>query len=147
VLANTNNKVIPQAMFDILPDKQKINYTLSNNARDALTEIWAKDEAEVNAQIESRRPDIGEVRTGIKEGQEVIDSDYNDARIRDGLPPLAEAPGAAGIDEFTTKESRAQKAGNKKLPPPLAIPTRVPKAFDEFTTADTRATATAAAGR
>ena len=134
-------------MFDILPDKQKMNYMLSSNARDELTEIWAKDEAEVNAQIESRRPDIEEVRTGIKEGQEGIDSDYNDARISDGLSPLAEAADAAPFDEFTTKESRAQNAGKKKLPPPLVIPTRAPKAFDEFTTAGTRARATAAAGR
>ena len=149
VRANTNNKVIPQAMFDILPDKQKINFLQSSQARDELTEIWAKDEAEVNAQIESRRPDTDEVRANIEEGQEVIDSDYNEARIRDGLPPLAGAPGVAGIDEFTTKESRSRalNASKKKLPPPLVIPTPVPKAFDEFTTADTRARATAAAGR
>jgi hypothetical protein len=144
VRANTNNKVIPQAMFDLLPDKQKINYTLSNNARDELTEIWAKDEAEVNAQIESRRPDIEEVRTGIKEGQEVIDSDYNDARIRDGLPPLTEAAGAADTTFMTGNEVRAQNAKKKKLLPPLAVPTRVPE--DIFITGD-QVRATAAAGR
>jgi len=87
VRANTNTKVIPEAMWNILPDKQKENYKASSDARDALVKIWANDEAEVQAQIESRRLNVEEVRAGINQGQESIEENRRAARERDNLDP------------------------------------------------------------
>jgi hypothetical protein len=125
VRANTNNKVIPEAMFNILPDKQKENYKASSDARDELAEIWARDEDEVNAQIASRNPEIEKVRTGIEEGQETIDEKRKADRERDNLEPrddyspVAETTGRGPV--FSREALKKNKLAPSALPSGVVI--------------------------
>ena len=146
VQANTNNKIIPIEMFDILPDKQKRRYHESNLAREALVEKWAVDEGEIGEQLASRIPDITGTREQIKDVDVANLERYNEERALYGLSPLSEAN--VPTNRPQTREEVIQK--QKALPPRLAVPTVVPEGpvkRDPELTEKIRIRQTATAGR
>ena len=86
VRANTNNKDIPKAMFDLLPDKQKENIEKSNAARKALTEKWAKSADQIAEEQAGRRPDEGTTLSEIEQRESEITETRNKNRAEAGLP-------------------------------------------------------------
>jgi hypothetical protein len=139
VQANTNNRIIPIEMYNILPDKQRQRYHESNLAREALVDVWSKDEDEVSEQMASRIPDITETRGQIEATDVVNLDEHNANRIRDGLPPLGEAAAPETI-EWPTREGLKNK---KPLAPRIAVPTVVPDEIKWPTREEAIATQTA----
>ena len=94
VRANTNNKDIPKAMFDLLPDKQKENIEKSNAARKALTEKWAKSADEIAEEQAGRRPDEKTTLSEIEQRESDITETRNKNRAEAGLPAYDPEQGA-----------------------------------------------------
>lgn len=109
VRANTNTKMIPKVMYDLLPDKQKNAIRKSEEARISLIVKWAKEPGAVVDEIAARRPSVEGTRSDIEAGQLEVDKQRNINREEAGLPPYTSTE--------TSTEPESSATTGSKWPP------------------------------